>query len=296
MSLINQMLKDIDQRRGASPASPAANHDLRGVLKARVSQFTLWLGVSLFVALMVSAVVVFKGQRTPAPASAPAAVATPIAPPAPAPAPAVEPAPAPVAPTATVAAKLPEPTKAVVAQKAPASAELVAAPAMAPPGAVSRMITEDQRAQNMYRDAVALIQQGRLEDAQTLLQQGLKIAPQRTEFVMALAHVQLAMNDVDQAIKVLQDGLSTAASNAEYQGFLATLLQRVGRHEEAIEHYVIALRLKPDAANWLLGLGISLQSKRDDRSAAEAYQRAIELGLTPSLMQFAQDRLKQLSQ
>ncbi len=303
MSLINQMLKDIDQRQGASAGKPAANHDLRGVVQPHVATRTWWWGGGLLLALMaVAAAVLFKAPMPVPPVqqakSTPVAVApVAVAPVAPvAPVALVAPAPVASAP-APVAVKLREPAPAVVTAKVAEPVKANAPATVAPElkGSVSRVLTADQRAQNMYSDAVALIQQGRLEEAQTLLLEGQKIAPQRTEFVMALAHVQLASNDVDAAIKALEGGLPGAANNAEFQGLLATLLQRVGRHEEAIDHYVSALRLKPDAANWLLGLGISLQAKKDDRSAAEAYQRAIALGLSPSLMQFAQDRLRQVS-
>jgi len=162
-------------------------------------------------------------------------------------------------------------------------------------GSITRVVSADQHAENMYRDAVALIQEGRMEDAQTLLLDGIKISPQRPEFFMALAHVHLTMNDVDAAIKTMEEGLPAAASHAEFHALFAALLQRTGRHDEAIAHYVIAIRLKPDSANWFLGLGISLQAKKDESSAVEAYQRAIELGLSPSLMQFTQERLRQLN-
>lgn len=328
MSLVNQMLKDIDKRHAASSATPASHKDLQGVIRSAFPWHTVLLGGGLVAALVMAGVVVFKGKREPVPVSAPVAVQLPIV---------VASVPVQVASLAAVSrpaeqpklvekAKPEEPIKVVVPVLKP-TPTWIEKPA--PSGSVSRVLTAEQRAENLYRDAVERIRQGQTTDAQavlkhalseyalhhasrqllsrsmletgqvdeakTVLRDGLTIAPQRLDFYMALAQVSLASNDLEGAIKVMESGLPVAADNAEFHALLATLLQRNSRHDEAIQHYVTALRKQPDSANWLLGLGISLQAKKDKASAIEAYQRAVELGLSPSLMQFAQDRLLQLN-
>ena len=62
-----------------------------------------------------------------------------------------------------------------------------------------------------------------------------------------------------------------------------------------MQHYVTALRQQPDASNWLVGLGVSLQAQGNNQGAAEAFQRALDLGLPASLSQFTRERLQQLS-
>ena len=57
MSLVNQMLKDIDKRHAASAATPAANHDLQGVMR---SEFP-WRGVLLGGGLVAAFAVVVLG-------------------------------------------------------------------------------------------------------------------------------------------------------------------------------------------------------------------------------------------
>jgi len=95
-------------------------------------------------------------------------------------------------------------------------------------------------------------------------------------------------------VETLERGLSLAGENAEYQAMLAAALQQQGRHADAVQHYVVALRQFPDAANWLVGLGVSLQAQNNNSGAAEAYQRALELGLPTSLAQYAREKLNQL--
>ena len=342
MSLVNQMLKDIDKRHAASAATPAANHDLQGVMRSEFPWRGVLLGGGLVAAFAVVGVVVLNGKRATEPtavkpvavmASAPVQVASaPVPLPASSPAQVSAPGPVVTTPASVVAAPVPVAASPVASPKPKATtpSPVVTAPQAVPKsGSVSRVLTAEQRAENLYRDAVEQIRQGRMseaqgtlkhalsdyplhhpsrqllarsmveagqvDDAQSLLREGLTLAPNRLDFYIGLAHASLSKNDLDSAVKVLESGLPVASDNAEFHAFLATVLQRSGRHDEAIQHYVIALRKTPDAANWLLGLAISLQEKKDKASAADAYQRAIDLGLPPSLMQFAQDRLRQLS-
>lgn len=367
MSLINQMLKDIDKRHSASSSMSPSNQDLQGVIQEGFTFPPISMRLVLLTAMIASAVVVFSTNNLPffADAKSPPVLASSSASLPPKGAPSQE-APVlqmPISATPMTVASMPmapfvakssivtsELTPAEIAMASTSTLitsdiePIAATPSPAPAfqiiplrsnpkvnsnSSISQVLTTEQRAENLYRDSVEQIRQGRMVDAQGLLKRsltiyplhhaarqllarsmletgqsgevqdllrdGLRIAPQQYDFYMALAHVHLSDNNLDAAIKVMESGLPKAMDNAEYNAFLAALLQRTGRHEEAIKNYVIALRKAPDAANWLLGLAISLQAQTDKASAAEAYQRAINSGLTPSLLQFAQDRLAQLS-
>ncbi|MNC84978.1 Tetratricopeptide repeat protein [compost metagenome] len=101
--------------------------------------------------------------------------------------------------------------------------------------------------------------------------------------------------DTAQGIATLRKGLEHAQGGADYLAFLAALLQRQGRHEEAIEQFQAALRMRPAAGVWWLGLGISLQSVNRVADAQDAYRRArASNSLSPELAAFADQRLKQL--
>jgi len=194
-----------------------------------------------------------------------------------------------------------------------------------------REFTPQQQAENVYRKAVGLVQQGREKEAveeltyalqldprhttarQTLvgllleanrygdaerkLREGLAIAPEQPELVMILARLQVERNDIRGGLATLERALPYASENAAYQAFLAALLQREGRHREAIEHYLLALRNAPQTGVWLMGLGISLQAENRLPEAREAFSRASTSSkLTPELQAFVEQRLKQLGQ
>ncbi len=370
MSLINQMLKDIDKRQGvnATTFSDTAGIRLEATRQSAspAKRVWLWGGLALVVAggayalrqwtAPVSAQTAAPAPAVASPAPAAPAVAAPVEPVA-----AVVNTPAPVVPAAAVPAAVPavvpvavapsaarepvperkpeavrEPVKAVAQAAKPKAdtADAVSAPVpkkeapIVAAGTVSRQLSAEQRADNAYREAVSLLRQGRgaeaqkslqhtlidlpahqdarlllarvlmddgkLTEAKTVLTEGVALRPQSFQFYSALAHAQLMGKEVDSAVATLERGLPAAGENAEYQALLAAALQQQTRHAEAVQHYVIALRQLPDTPNWLVGLGVSLQATNNLQGAAEAYQRALDLGLPASLAQFARDKLNQV--
>jgi MSHA biogenesis protein MshN len=366
MSLINQMLKDIDKRQGHS-TPPGSNMSL-AMTRSRsgVSGMTWGLVGLVLVAGLGLAVYGWMGDATQQPASAPAAPLEVVQ----AEAPKLEAAPE-EKPVVT-----PEPVKAELVKPAPVKAETVVGGAAQPQpqdaktvmvrkdavslkkntvvpeekvvpkppkesaqavemsaqavvqGSVTRVLSAGQRAENAYREAATLVRQGRVQEAQKNLQQalvdqpahlqarlmyarllqsdgripqaqvvlseGVQLLPQAFPLYAALAQMQLMGRQHEQAVATLERGLPAAGNDAAYHALLATALQQQARHADAIDHYVIALRQQPDSSNWLVGLGISLQAQGNKQGAAEAYERAIELGLPAALSQFANERLRQV--
>ena len=145
--------------------------------------------------------------------------------------------------------------------------------------------------------AELLVDTGRNAEAEALLLDGLEILPGDGGFSMVLARLQVANGAKEEALSTLEQGMSSAGYDAEYHAFVAALLQDKGRHAEAIEHYIIALRSNPSMPDWLLGVGISLQAENKINDAAAAFQRAIDTGeLSVEVVQFANQQLKHIHQ
>jgi MSHA biogenesis protein MshN len=139
-----------------------------------------------------------------------------------------------------------------------------------------------------------LVEAKRNGEAEQLLQEGIALAPTQIGFAMALARLQVD-RDPALATATLRKSVDYAHGSPDYIAFLAALLQRQGRHVEAIEQFQTALRLRPGAGVWWLGLGISLQAVNRTADAQEAYRRARTTNnLTPELAAFAEQRIKQL--
>ncbi len=186
-----------------------------------------------------------------------------------------------------------------------------------------------QRAENEYRKANQLVQQGRqLEALLTLeqallqdplhhaarqslvgvlinlnrpdeaikrLQQGLQQDPSHTLFASLLARLQAERGDVHAAIDTMYSSLPMAGGQAEFQALLAGLLQRDKRHKVAAEHYQAALKIQPENGVWWMGLGISLQAENRQAASMEAFLKAKNSNnLTPQLLAFVEQKLAQL--
>jgi MSHA biogenesis protein MshN len=200
---------------------------------------------------------------------------------------------------------------------------------------ISKQIRPDQKSANLYKQALIYLQQGRVAEAQAMLvsaleaspinhearqtlaglqldnkrhdeakstlADGVVIAPEFTDFRMALARLQVETGEVNASLNTLEQGLPYAKNNGNYLVFLATLMQRANRHEDAIAHYNTALSLNSASSsatsNALVGLGISLQAMDKLKESQEAFSRAqSSASLSPELLAFVEQRIKQIQQ
>ncbi|HJV01139.1 MAG TPA: tetratricopeptide repeat protein [Burkholderiaceae bacterium] len=194
-------------------------------------------------------------------------------------------------------------------------------------GGVSRDLGPAQLAENRYRRALQDLQEGRNAEAMAELQRAVELAPRHEAARQTLVTLLIENHRADEAIQQLQQALALdshqpdlamllarlqlenggpaldtllrtlpyAGDNAEYQGFVAGVLQRAQRHGEAVEHYQAALKLAPQKGVWWMGLGISLQAEKRLPEARVAYSRAkAARGMTPELLAFVDRKLEAL--
>lgn len=189
-----------------------------------------------------------------------------------------------------------------------------------------KRVSPGQRADAEFRRGISLMQQGRIDDAigayeaalqqdaghhgarqalvallleskrnadaERVLQEGLRKGPEQTAFAMLLARLQVERGAVEPALATLEQSLPYAGNLADYRAFLAALLQRQGRHKEAVDHYRVALQLVPNNGVWLVGYGISLQGLQRNEDARDAFRRALDSrSLSPELQKFVKQKL-----
>lgn len=192
-----------------------------------------------------------------------------------------------------------------------------------------KQVSPAQRADAEFRKAVALMQQGRIADAvagyetalrldaghdaarqalvalllenkrgveaERVLLERLKSKPEHIAFTMLLARLQVDRGAVEEAAATLEKSLPFANKQADYHAFLAALLQRLNRHEEAISHYQIVTQLAPANGVWLMGYGISLQAVKRNADAKAMFQKALDTQtLNADLQAFVQGKIKEL--
>jgi len=233
------------------------------------------------------------------------------------------PVPAPVTADPPVTAATPDSAAAAAAQ--PAAAES--------PSAIDKQMREmtvQQRAETAFRSGVAQLQDGRINAAETsfrealkedplhvgarqallgllldggrndeaeqLLRHALELNPRQPRHAMVLARLEVDRGEVGGAINTLVGALPYVRSDPEYYAFLAALLQRDGRHRDAVDYYRTALQSSPGNAVWLMGLGISLRANDQFADAREAFQRAADLKqLNAQLQAFVERQLREMS-
>jgi len=196
------------------------------------------------------------------------------------------------------------------------------------PGSGGVTVTSQQQGENAYRRGLAALQEGRVQEAlsnmeqavflyprhdtarQTLvgllienkrhdeamrhLQFALGLDPRQPQMVMILARLQIEKGG--PAIDTLQRSLPYAGGNGDYLAFLAGALQRAQRNREAAEQYQAALRLQPQNGVWWMGLGISLLAEKRNAEAQDAFTRAKNSGnLSQELQSFVERKLQQLA-
>ena len=150
----------------------------------------------------------------------------------------------------------------------------------------------DQARQAMVQ---LLIENKRSADAERVLQEAIRTRPEKVSFAMMEARLQVERGAIGDGVATLEKSLPFAGQQADYQAFLAALLQRQERHKEAVEHYQIALQQLPNNGLWLMGTGISLQALERNAEAKEAFKRALDTQtLRPDLQAYVQQKLKGL--
>ncbi len=375
MSLLNQMLRDLEKRRASSVERAALPNQVRA-LPGTTPDRAPWgwlLGIAAVIG-MTAALLWYVLQLQHAgtlpqaslavPAPRPAAVTVPTAPrlaldlkmeKVPAPAATKKPIPipqnntnVPLAKAAVVAvpAKPSKPAQNVLADKALSTASINSNASAtdkkivalgkpettAPDPRIDKQeypLMPEQIAENDYRHAVELLNQGRLPEAQNAFEEALKLNPASADarqglfgllvsekkndeaervlqdsldlnpnqpgFALALARLQAERGDNAGAIATMQKSEAAGQNSPDYLATLAALQQRASLHTEAVENYQAALKFAPQSGVWWMGLGISLQALNRKAEARDAFTHAKSSNaLTPELQAFIEQQLQQL--
>jgi MSHA biogenesis protein MshN len=140
-----------------------------------------------------------------------------------------------------------------------------------------------------------LLEQRRLELAQRLLREALAINPEQPTFALAAARIHAGQREYSAALEVLERA-GPAPGNPDFQAMRGAVLQRLGRHGEAVDAYQQAVRggAAQPATTWI-GLAISLESLGRKNEAATAYRRALAGGpLAQEAREYAENRARSL--
>lgn len=89
-----------------------------------------------------------------------------------------------------------------------------------------------------------------------------------------LARMELAEGQVSQALEMLTRLEPALSGFADVWAIRGNAAQRLGRHQESVAAYFMALKLRPNEARWMLGAAVSLAAQGQTASAAELAEKA----------------------
>ena len=139
-----------------------------------------------------------------------------------------------------------------------------------------------------------LLEQQRVSTARGLLQDTLGADPAQAPFALALARIHAMGRDYNAALAVL-DRAASVGQAAEFQAYRGTMLQRLGRHEEALDAFQSAVRDGAAPATAWIGYAMSLEALGKRSDAAHAYRRALTTGpITAEAREYAESRARAL--
>lgn len=293
MSLINQMLQELEQRR-ADGGTPAAQ--VRAV--SRQSRPNAMLRGAV-VALVIAAAGggYWLASRQPGHAMNTPAPTPPAMPPVVAPVPVAESAPEPLSSVLQMdseLSRLPIPVEQPVKPMLPpVRASLPEAKPTPPPAADKpakatealvpagfnkeiKQTSPQQRAENAYRQAYASLQQGRMGEAEEGLRQVLQLDPRHAAARQGLAALLVESKHLDRAEQVLQQGLELQPGHTGYAMTLARVQVERGDAGAAL---ATLLRNPPNGENaeYHGFLAALLQRAERHKEAIEHYQSALNL-------------------
>ncbi len=131
--------------------------------------------------------------------------------------------------------------------------------------------------------------------AEQALRQGLISAKEPAPLAKLYARLLLDHGEKDAAVGILRTHRPVAASDTEYDAFLAALLQQLGQYAEAGEIYRKLLTVEPDSGPWWIGLAMSSDSIGNRPDALSAFQRALRTdSLKTPLARYARQRTAEL--
>lgn len=146
--------------------------------------------------------------------------------------------------------------------------------------------------QQLYGSAVQALSDGRLSDANQLIDEALyiKTTPEAHAFKLRL-YLLIA---VDKVAPYIAQHQLPIESSSELMAIYAQAHQKLGNYEKSLWAYEQLVVLEPLHEGWFLGLALSLEQLGKIDAALKSYYKAIQLTQDSQLQHFAQQRIGHL--
>jgi len=141
-----------------------------------------------------------------------------------------------------------------------------------------------------------LIKSGEQSTAANLLDESLSLWPHESALIAARAQLYLQSKNASAALQLLTAQLPPV-QNENYLALLAAAYQQSNQPQQARQQYQRLAHMHPGKAAYWLGLGVTEDTLGHTQQAYNAYQQALQLGnLDDAVSDYIQQRIKKLTQ
>lgn len=303
MSLINQMLRDLDERQASALERNGLATQVRALPREKGFPWASVLPIAVGASIAAAGIWLAHDANSPAPASAPSAPPMPIAPPpaaamampvlvVPMPNEPPEAAAEPVADMLHLDYKISQPPRPAAAPVAP----VTAAPAPpTPPVQIDKrpLAPHANTAEGEYRKALAAHRQGRPGEAAEGFQSALRLDARHVSARQALLSLLLEQQRWPEAQAVAAEGLAQVPAQPGWAMILARLQVEQGQVAEAEQTMAAHASHGERSPDYQAFHGLLLEKLQRPQEARTAFLRARELGnLPPELAAAVEQRLR----
>ena len=140
-----------------------------------------------------------------------------------------------------------------------------------------------------------VLEAGDAANAEIMLREGLAQHPNDGWYARSLAQLHLQRSDFAQAASILKTALNKRADAANWALYASTVA-KLGKPAESAQAYREALRLDPNQGPWWIGMAVALEKSNAKADAGAAYQRALQTRLSGELREFAEQKARSLAE
>ena len=148
---------------------------------------------------------------------------------------------------------------------------------------------EPKNPEVLYNLGICYSERGKLERSIQTLEQCVDVAPDHANAYAALGFSYARNDQLEKAIEVLEEALQNDPDNPYVLKNLGSIYGNLDQLDKAIECLKHADRVKPDTPEILYGLAYAYERKGKVQEADDLYQRIIEIGEPPDLVDLAKE-------
>ncbi|MCP3951602.1 MAG: tetratricopeptide repeat protein [Desulfobacterales bacterium] len=137
---------------------------------------------------------------------------------------------------------------------------------------------------NLYHQAVARINQGRLEDAEKTIRKGLAVIPQSGKLQGLLGVVYQAWNRVEDALDAYRQAVTLSPHVGDHYQWLSQLLYEQKRFKEAMPVLKRWIEIDPENVDGHVKLGLIFLNRKELPPAENHFRKAVQLSQDSAIL------------